>query len=166
MDLNAALVAKLLQKQAVARALTEEDLDEALRDVSTRLKALSDSIVDTMGRGQKAVGRKAGSLAASHLPEMYEGADLPDVLARMKKRFKGSFDFDATVQGNSEVTMTFPCCALGKVVEKNGEQIGTAVLCQTFHEYWAGLLGTFTSKNYSVEMTETGKRCTMKLAVR
>jgi NAD-dependent dihydropyrimidine dehydrogenase PreA subunit len=167
MDANVAIVSRFLQRKPVRAALTDVDYDEARRDVSVRLKALGDSVTETMGRGQRAVGRKAGALAASHLPEMYEDGSLPEVLARMKTRFAGSFDFDATVaQGGTEVTMVFPRCALARVVTEQGEAIGSAVLCSLFHEYWAGLVGAFTNRNYAVEMLETGARCAMRLQVR
>jgi NAD-dependent dihydropyrimidine dehydrogenase PreA subunit len=166
LDANAALVARFLQKQPAAATLTDDDFDEARRDVGVRLMALGASVTETMGRGVRAVGRKAGSLAASHLPEMYEGASLEDVLARMKRRFAGSFDFEATVEPGGEVRMTFPKCALGRVVTEQGQKIGDAMLCGLFHEYWAGLLGAFTGRNYAVEMTETGGRCVMRLQAR
>jgi len=163
---NAAIVSKFLQRMPAAKVLTEADYKEALKDVFVRVKALGDSVTETMGRGQKAVGRKAGQLAASHLPEMYEGKDLADVLAKMKHRFANSFDFDATIGGDGSITMKFPKCAFGAVVTETGDKIGEAVLCHLFHEYWAGLVGAFTSKNYNIEMVSTGNTCTMKLTVR
>lgn len=167
LDANAALIARFLQKQPANAALGAADYDEARRDVGVRLEALGASITETMGRGVRAVGRKAGSLAAAHLPEMYEGASLDDVLARMKRRFAGSFEFEATVEaGGDEVRMTFPRCALARVVTEHGQQVGGAVLCGLFHEYWAGLLGAFTGRSYAVEMLETGGRCVMRLSAR
>lgn len=164
---NANLVQRLLQKQPVASSLTEQDLQGALADVSFRLLALSDSVTETMGRGQKAVGRKAGALAASHLPEMYEGATIDEVLGRMRRRFSGSFDFEPTiVAGGSEIVMRFPSCGMNRVVTGVGGKVGDHVLCLLFHEYWAGLVGAFTGKNFAIEMSETGTSCTMKLIAR
>lgn len=167
LDANAALVARFLQKQPASATLGDADYDEARRDVAVRLDALGASVTETMGRGGKAVGRKAGALAASHLPEMYEGATLDEVLARMRRRFAGSFDFEAAVDaGGDAVNLTFPRCALARVVTEHGQPIGGAVLCGLFHEYWAGLLGAFTGRNYAVEMLETGGRCVMRLSAR
>lgn len=164
---NTNLVQRLLQKQPVASALTEADLKEALVDVSFRLLALSESVTETMGRGQKAVGRKAGALAAAHLPEMYEGATIDDVLVGMQHRFAGAFDFEPTVgAGGSEIVMRFPSCGMRRVVTQAGGKVGEHVLCLLFHEYWAGLVGAFTRKNFAIDMTETGASCTMKLVAR
>ncbi|MEI7893358.1 MAG: 4Fe-4S dicluster domain-containing protein [Myxococcales bacterium] len=162
---NASLVRRLLQKEPVLSCLTEADLNEALRDVAVRLLALADSVTETMGRGQRAVGRKAGSLAALHLPEMYEGVGVQEVLDRMRRRFVGAFDFEATIEG-SDVTMVFPHCAMHAVVEGAGGKVGDHVLCQLFHEYWAGLVGAFTHKNFAVQMLATGSSCTMQLTPR
>lgn len=162
---DAMLVARLLQKEPVSSSLTADDLNEALGDVSFRLLALADSVTETMGRGQKAVGRKAGVLAASHLPEMYEGATMPEVLERMRARFAGAFDFEPSVV-DGEVTMVFRKCAMNRVVTETGGKLGDHVLCRLFHEYWAGLVGAFTGKSFAVEMGDVGATCTMKLTPR
>lgn len=164
---NANLVRKLLQQAPASAALTPDELRSALIDVSFRLQALSDSVTETMGRGQKVVGRKAGALAAEHLPEMYEGASIDEVLARMRKRFAGSFEFEPTIaEGGNTITLSFPDCAIHRVVANSGGKVGDHVLCQLFHEYWAGLVGAFLHKSYGVEMAEVGARCTMKLSRR
>jgi NAD-dependent dihydropyrimidine dehydrogenase PreA subunit len=164
---NRQLVEKFLQQPTAAQQLTDADWQEALRDVSVRLHALGQSVTETMGRGQKAVGRKAGQLAAAHLPEMYEGRSVEDVLQRMRKRFESSFDFEPSVtDGGSEITCKFSKCALGAMVEQSGEKVGDALLCGLFHEYWAGLLGAFTNNSYKIEMKETGSQCTMHLISR
>ena len=162
---DAALVKRLLQREPVNSSLTDGDMLEALGDVSFRLLALADSVTETMGRGQKAVGRQAGVLAASHLPEMYEGASMGEVLERMRTRFEGAFDFAPSVDG-AEVTMVFKKCAMNRVVTEAGGKLGEHVLCKLFHEYWAGLVGAFTGKNFGVEMPEVGATCTMKLSPR
>ncbi len=162
---DAALVERLLQKQPVSSLLTPEDMIEALGDLSFRLLALSDSVIETMGRGQKAVGRKAGVLAAAHLPEMYEGASMLEVIERMRLRFAGAFDFEPSFN-EAEITMVFSKCSMNRVVTEAGGKIGEHVLCKLFHEYWAGLVGAFTDKNFTVEMPEVGSTCTMKLMPR
>jgi NAD-dependent dihydropyrimidine dehydrogenase PreA subunit len=164
---NVAIIARFVQRTPVTALLTDADMKEALGDVAVRLLALGDSVTETMGRGLKAVGRKAGALAASHLPEMYEDKSIEAVVAGMKKRFAGSFDFEAQVaQGGDTISMTFPKCALADVVRTRGQTVGDAVVCSLFHEYWAGLLGAFAGKNYGIEQTSAGDRCTMKLQTR
>ena len=162
---DAALVKRLLQKEPVDSAITQQDMREAIGDVSVRLLALADSVTETMGRGQKSVGRKAGVLAASHLPEMYEGATVQEVLDRMRSRFEGAFDFEASM-ANGAITMVFKKCAMNRVVTGSGGQLGEHVLCKLFHEYWAGLVGAFTNKSFAVEMTEVGAVCGMTLTPR
>ncbi len=164
---NAALIARFLQTQPVSAALTENDYQEALRDVHVRLRALGDAVTETMGRGQKAVGRAAGTMAASHLPEMYENPALPVLLSRLHERFARTFEFEPSVVGDgTEIVMRVPCCAFRGVVQGQKDGVGANVLCTLFHEYWAGLLGAFTGKNYTVDMLETGAQCTMKLQMR
>lgn len=160
---HAALVEKFLQAKATPRALTAQDWDEAFKDVSARLYALSHAVTETMGRAQKAVGRTAGSVAAEHLPEMYEETTIEGLLKRMQERFRSSFDFDFTMEGNN-LSLLFHPCGLYKVVTAAGEKVGEAVLCQLFHEYWAGLLGTFAGAKFGVEMPQTGQNCMMKLS--
>jgi NAD-dependent dihydropyrimidine dehydrogenase PreA subunit len=164
---NAAIIAKLLQQSPLAVTLTEAEVAEVRKDVVVRLKALGDSVTETMGRGIRAVGRKAGQLAAAHLPEMYEGATPDEVLVRMQKRFDGSFTFGHDVtEGGKQITVRFAKCALRDAVRQQGDKVGEAVMCNLFHEYWAGLIGAFVQSNFTVEMTETGDRCSMKLQVR
>ncbi len=164
---DAALVARFLQRAPASTALTPDDLDEALRDVGVRLSALGDSVVETMGRGLRAVGRRSGKLAAEHLPEMYEGRDLDDVLRRMQRRFAGSFSFRATVApGSDAVAIDFEACAIERVVRGRGQQPGEAVLCVLFHEYWAGLLSEFAGQSYAVEAADPGRACSLRLVVR
>jgi NAD-dependent dihydropyrimidine dehydrogenase PreA subunit len=164
---NERIIERFLQKKPVGQELTQDDWAEALRDVSVRLKSLADSVTETMGRGQKAAGRKAGQLAAAHLPEMYEDTSLDAVLTRMSHRFKRSFTFEHSLaDGGKEITLKFAHCALNKLVTDNGEKIGDSLMCQLFHEYWAGLLGAFVNNSYSIKMEETGDTCTMKLLAR
>jgi 2-oxoglutarate ferredoxin oxidoreductase subunit delta len=166
-ETNAALVARMLQMQPVSVGLTGDDYREALDDVRVRLKALGDAVTETMGRGQKAVGRTAGTLAAAHLPEMYEDTSLSVLLDHMKTRFAKTFEFDAkVVQEGAEMELCIEKCAFRGVVESQKDTIGSSVLCALFHEYWAGLMGSFLGKNYTVDMLETGSRCTMRLQVR
>jgi hypothetical protein len=164
---NKQLVQKFLQAKPVEQELSGEDWTEALKDVSVRLHALGQSVTETMGRGQRAVGRKAGKLAASHLPEMYEGRSIPEVLERMRARFKSSFDFEPSVNDDgSEIVFKFSSCALSALAHDEGKPVGDALLCGLFHEYWAGLVGAFTNRNYKIEMKETGSQCTMHLIQR
>jgi NAD-dependent dihydropyrimidine dehydrogenase PreA subunit len=167
MEANAALVSRFLQQAPATEQLTQTDFDEALRDTQVRLKALADALKEIMGRGQKAVGRSAGTLAASHMPEMYETTQMSDLLAAMRKRFAHAFEFDAKIEDNgAAVTLTFPSCALHKVVTKQGETVGTASLCDLFHEYFAGLMSAFSGKNYSFSSVSTAGQCGVKFQLR
>ncbi len=163
---NASLVARFLQQSPVTSVLTHDDLEEALQDVAVRLAALGDSVTETMGRGNKAVGRRAGKLSAAHLPEMYEGRNLEEVLARLQHRFAGSFAFQAELGEEGRVGIRFDHCALAPVVEKNGQKPGQAVLCTLFHEFWAGLLSEFTHRQYALEAPNGEPVCSLSLKQR
>ena len=161
---NAALIEKFLQKKSARAQLEDADYDEALKDVHVRLHALSDAASETMGRGQKAAGRKAGALAATHLPELYEGRDMTEVVELLRARFEQAFSFSSHVAGGDDsISVDFDHCALQGVVEAQGEKVGEARLCVLFHEYWAGLLGEFSDKRY---MVEPGDGCSFKLQAR
>jgi NAD-dependent dihydropyrimidine dehydrogenase PreA subunit len=157
-----ALIEKFLQAKVTASSLSADDWEEAYKDVSVRLMALAGAVNDTMGRGSRAVGRKAGELAAAHLPEMYEETDVEEVLKRMQARFKNSFDFDVTVAGD-ELNLMFHPCGLYKVVEDIGEKVGESTLCHLFHEYWAGLVSSFVGEKYKVDVPQAGFTCLMNL---
>lgn len=159
---HAALIRGFLRGEPLSASLTPEEVETAWTDVVARLHALSDSVVDTIGKGYRAVGRRAGAMAAAHLPEMYEEPDLPRVLEAMKRRFAGAFDFDFTTSGEA-ATLTFHPCALCKVVGSLGEKPGEAVLCHLFHEYWAGLASSFTGARYKCEVPVAGETCRMEL---
>jgi len=163
---HATLVSRLLQQSPVAASLSAAEVASALRDVSVRLVALGESITDTIGRGQKVVGRKAGQQAAAHLPEVYEGGSLTDVLGRVRQRLGPSFEFQADVaEDEGRVDLRFRSCALARVVRNAGQSEGQAVLCALFHEYWAGLLGEATQRVFRVMPVDSGGPCGFRLAV-
>ena len=164
---NASLVARFLQQTPAVAQLSQADYDEALRDTHVRLKALADALKEIMGRGQRAVGRSAGTLSAAHLPEMYETSNAIDLLAALRRRFTNAFDFEAKVEQEGDtITLSFPNCALRKVVAEQGEVAGTASLCDLFHEYWAGLMGAFSGRNYSLATLSTVGQCSIKFQIR
>lgn len=164
---NAALIAHFLQQTPAVAQLSQADYDEALQDTHVRLKALADALKEIMGRGQRAVGRSAGTLAAAHMPEMYEAGSTADLLAALRRRFVNAFDFDAKVeQEGNTIALTFPNCALRKVVSKQGEVAGTANLCDLFHEYWAGLMSAFSGRNYGVTTLSAVGQCSVKFQIR
>lgn len=160
---HAALMRGFLGEPPLSETLRPEDVDEAWKDVVARLHALSETVVDTIGKGHRAVGRRAGAMAAAHLPEMYEEPDLPRVLGAMRERFSGAFDFDFTTSGGN-ASLTFHPCGLCRVVGSLGEKPGEAVLCQLFHEYWAGLVSAFLGGRYRCDVPVAGEVCTMELA--
>jgi NAD-dependent dihydropyrimidine dehydrogenase PreA subunit len=167
MESNAALVSRFLQQIPAVEQLTQADYDEALKDTHVRLKALADALKEIMGRGQRAVGRSAGNLAAAHMPEMYETTEIADLMAGLRKRFIHAFDFDAKVEADgTTISMTFPTCALHKVVTAQGEMVGSANLCELFHEYFAGLMSAFSGKSYTVANLATVGQCTMEFQIR
>jgi hypothetical protein len=160
-------VSKFLRKKPVQDALAKDEWEGAIRDVAVRLTGLTDSITETMGRGQKAVGRKAGKLAAEHLPEMYEGHTLPEVLSRLKHRFMGAFDFASDVSADgSTVTIRFERCALRHACSAGATEPGKALVCSLFHEYWAGLVGAFGDRNFSVAADVSRCPCIVTLTSR
>jgi NAD-dependent dihydropyrimidine dehydrogenase PreA subunit len=167
MEANTALVSRFLQQIPATEKLAQADYDEALKDTHVRLKALSDALKEIMGRGQKAVGRSAGNLAAAHMPEMYESSQMTDLLAGLKRRFAHAFDFEEKVEADgTTVTLAFSNCALHKVVSAQGEIVGSANLCDLFHEYFAGLMSAFSGKSYAVSTLGTVGQCTMKFQIR
>jgi NAD-dependent dihydropyrimidine dehydrogenase PreA subunit len=167
MESNAALVSRFLQQVPATQQLGQADYDEALKDTYVRLLALSDALKEIMGRGQRAVGRSAGNLAAAHLPEIYETTELAQLLAAMSRRFAHAFEFAAQVEPDAQsATLTFPACAMHKVVAAQGAPAGSANLCELFHEYFAGLLSAFSGKSYTAATVSTVGQCTVKFQIR
>ncbi|MCZ7650136.1 MAG: 4Fe-4S dicluster domain-containing protein [Thermoanaerobaculia bacterium] len=157
---HAALMRRFLQEQPLADALTPADLEEAWSDVAARLRALAGTVTETIGSGYRAIGRRAGAMAAAHLPEMYEEAGLEQVLGGLRERFSYGFDFH--LEGEAAV-LDFRPCSLCKVVQSTGETVGQALLCHLFHEYWAGLLSAFVGTKYRYEVPVAGESCRMEL---
>jgi 2-oxoglutarate ferredoxin oxidoreductase subunit delta len=164
---DASLVARFLQVAPIVEALSAQEIAGATADVRTRLSALAGSVTDTMGRGFKVVGRRAGQLAAEHLPEMYERRDVSDVLARMTERFGSAFAFRADIVGAGErIRIEFDKCALLAVAKQGADQPPDATVCVLFHEYWAGLLGAFLGRSFMVERSEGSGTCSIELRAR
>jgi NAD-dependent dihydropyrimidine dehydrogenase PreA subunit len=159
---HVALVQRLLQVPAAATELTAEDHQEAHRDVSARLVALADAIVEIMGRGCKPVGRRAGAAAAAHMPEMYEERGLERLLGGLERQFGRAFELGFETTENT-AELTFSPCGLCRVVEGAGQTVGEAVLCEIFHEFLAGLLSEYTGTTYRYEMPDVGATCRMVL---
>jgi NAD-dependent dihydropyrimidine dehydrogenase PreA subunit len=164
---DALLVSKMLGVLPLAETVSLAEIESATTDVTVRLTALADSVTQTMGRGQKVVGRQAGQLAAEHLPEMYESRDLEEVMVRLRRRFAGSFEFVAEIaEDGSEIRVDFSRCALSTVVRGAEREEGSATVCLLFHEYWAGLIGAFVGRTYAVQQGDPGRTCSILLRAR
>ncbi len=166
-DENVVFVERFLQTGTASSLVTEADWDDAYTDISETLIALARAIESIMGRGVKALGRRAGIVAAPHFPEVYEEKDLAGRLERLQKRFKHSFDFDFELVGE-EVRFTFAPCGLCRVVEEEaGEKVGEAVLCQLFHDFLTGLVGAYANGvTYRHTVAEAGSICKVILSRR
>jgi len=98
---------------------------------------------------------------------MYESTKMVDLLAGLRRRFAHAFDFDAKIEADdATVTLTFSNCALHKVVSAQGEIVGSANLCELFHEYFSGLMSAFSGRSYAVATLGTVGQCTMKFQIR
>ncbi len=150
LDQASHLVSRFLQQQPSHDVISESDIQWALGDVQTRLRALGDSATETMGRGIKVVGRTAGTLAAAHLPDLYEQSTVPSVLERLQVRFAGSFPFTFQTASDGSVTFVFTNCSMKSIVKEAGAELGSDALCLLFHEYWAGLIGEFCKSKFTV----------------
>jgi hypothetical protein len=62
--------------------------------------------------------------------------------------------------------MTFSPCGLCNVVRTAGQEVGKAVLCHLFHEYWAGLITQYVGTKYQYEVPQAGDVCVMQLTPR
>jgi NAD-dependent dihydropyrimidine dehydrogenase PreA subunit len=162
-EANVALVEQFLQTKSATEAITDGELDQAYNEVGILLSAFAEAITDILGRGHKSVGRRAGTVAAAHLPEMYEQSVLDDLLRHMNARFGSSFDFSYTIEGGSNVDLCVQPCGLLDAIRRAGEKPGDSVLCLLFHEYWAALISSFTGAKYSYNVLEAGDKCRMKL---
>jgi NAD-dependent dihydropyrimidine dehydrogenase PreA subunit len=166
LDHTSDLVSKFLQQQPAQSQLTANDVEEALGDVRTRLRALGDSVTETMGRGIKVVGRTAGTLAAAHLPDLYEETALETVLERLQDRFGSSFPFKFEVKPDGSVRFAFSNCAIKTIVDAGETALGADALCVLFHEYWAGLIGEFCKRKFLVQADHSDKPCSFSITAR
>jgi NAD-dependent dihydropyrimidine dehydrogenase PreA subunit len=161
---NVNFVDRFLQVGTTTAGLQASDWEEAYRDVSTTLVALAEAIVENVGRAVTAVGVKAGKVAASHFPEIYEEQDLDGVLKRLQERFQDCFSFQYELDGD-DIRFTFNNCALCQIVQQEtGEKVGDALLCRLFHDYLSGLAAAYTGSRYRYEVPEAGARCQVRFS--
>ena len=160
---NVVFVEQFLQARTAVRSLTESDLDMAYQEVGILLSAFAGAVTEILGRGHKSVGRRAGVVAAAHLPEMYEQKSLDSLLKAMRERFGASFDFDYKVSDDVRIEMSVAPCGLLQAVRNAGGSPGESELCLLFHEYWVGLMSTFAGSNYVYSVLEAGDRCAFEL---
>jgi hypothetical protein len=165
LDEASQLVSRFLQQKPSHAQISAADVERALGDVRTRLRALGDSAVETMGRGLKVVGRTAGTLAAAHLPDLYENSSLDSVLAKLSVRFAGSFPFTFEISDGT-VTFVFSNCAIQQIVQEGQSQLGADSLCVLFHEYWAGLIGEYCKSKFAVSPNEKIGPCSFSITPR
>ncbi|VFM99931.1 MAG: hypothetical protein BECKG1743D_GA0114223_101577, partial [Candidatus Kentron sp. G] len=170
-DENTALVERFLQEgattqgvtaQVTAQGLGIDDWEEAYKDTAITLVSLADAIESIMGRGLNALGRRSGVVAAPHFPELYEEKDLAGKLTRLQERLRHSFDFAFSMDGE-DIEFTFTPCGLHPIVEEAGQELGQAVLCRLFHEFWAGLIGNHDGRNYRYQVPSVGSECRLVL---
>lgn len=164
---NVRLVSRFLRRTPMSSELTDSDWEEALRDVTTRLRGIAASIVETMGRGQRVVGRKAGQLTAERTPEAYEAATVESILQAMQAKFNGCYKFAFSVEPPDEaVTIRFERCPLTLLQAEEGPDSGGEVLCSLLKEYWAGLISASTGRTFAVEQASSQCPCTVVLRAR
>lgn len=164
LEQNVSFVDRFLVEASASPTLTAEDWEEALRDVEVTMNSLGRATEEMLGRGSRALGRKSGLLASTHIPEVYEDAALETFLKALQRRFEHSFDFDfELVDGEDQIALAFHPCGLYSVVEAAGETPGETVLCQLFHGYLGGLLAAHSSGNYKHELARTGSNCKVTL---
>jgi 2-oxoglutarate ferredoxin oxidoreductase subunit delta len=158
-DENLSFVERFLGMNTTTRDLTEDDWEEAYKDVSMTLVSLAAAIEKDIGLGMGALGYQAGKRAVRHIPEIFEEQDLKKRLERLKKRFQDSFNFNFDIKGNGEIRFTFAPCSLSQIVKNNTqEKIGKAILCQLFHYFWAGLISECKggiNSDYKLEVAKT-----------
>ncbi len=160
---NVALVEQFLQTPAAARRLTDGDLDTAYDEVGILSTAFAEAITEILGRGHKSVGRRAGAVAAAHLPEMYEKQGLEDLLRRMRTRFGAGFGFGHSVSRDGGIELGIAPCGLLQAVRHAGETPGESDLCLLFHEYWVGLISAFTGRQHSYRLLQAGEACRLAI---
>jgi NAD-dependent dihydropyrimidine dehydrogenase PreA subunit len=159
---NVSLVEQFLQVNSIVNDLTDEELDTANSEVGILLSAFAQAITEILGRGHKSVGRRAGTLAAAHLPEMYEKKAIDIFLKQMHKRYAAGFNFNYSVFDDAIIVFHFQPCTLVQAVKNAGTIPGRSDLCLIFHEYWAGLISVFTGTMYSYEVLYADNVCKLK----
>lgn len=164
LEQNVAFVDRFLVKPTSDQSIQAQDWEEALKDLEVTMVSLGRATEEMLGRGSRALGRKSGLLASSHMPEVYEDTALDAFLAALQRRFVNSFDFDFELQeGQDQIALDFKPCGLCSLVERAGETPGEAMLCQLFHGYLAGLIGARTDSNYKQDLTRSGPDCRLTL---
>jgi hypothetical protein len=160
---NVAFVEQFLCVQSITKDLSPEEIEWAYNEIGILLSAFSNVIEEVLGRGHKTVGRRAGNLAAIHLPEMYEKVEIEELLEGIHRRFGDGFNFNCRRENNNTIHLNTKPCGLLKAVLDAGEQPGDSALCLLYHEYWAGLISSFSDRPYTYEVLRTGKECILKL---
>lgn len=158
---NVAFIERFLQKPSASKQLSIEDLDIAYKEIAIVLIAFSKAVSEILGRGHKSIGRRAGTIAATHLPDIYEQQDLDSLLTQMGARFGRSFDFTYTLE-DDKIRLMVAQCGLRRPLDEAGETIGKSDVCLLFHEYWASVLGVFTKKKYGYEIQKTANHCVLE----
>jgi NAD-dependent dihydropyrimidine dehydrogenase PreA subunit len=159
---HVALIEHFLQEPSATATLGPEDYREARDDVAARLQALADAVQETMGRGHKAVGRRAGAVAAVHMPEMYEEKGLEGIVAGLERELGVAFGLSGTVR-DRDIDLSFSAAAVCPVAEQPNEAAGGSVLCEIFHEYLAGMISEYAGTAYRYELETSGDTCEMHL---
>jgi NAD-dependent dihydropyrimidine dehydrogenase PreA subunit/predicted hydrocarbon binding protein len=162
---DVSFVKQFLQTPVPAALLTSEEIRTASLETGLLITAFSAAISEILGRAHKTVGRRAGTVAAAHLPEMYENKDLDALLKRMQERLGSSFNFTYTIS-NDDIEISVEQCGLLDSLRKAGQKPGESEVCLLYHEYWAGLVSAFTGARYICETTKAGDNCHLKLIVR
>ena len=156
------LVERFLQTPSAAAALGADDLAEAHADVAARLQALADAVQETMGRGHKAVGRRAGAVAATHMPETYEEKSPDGIVQGLEREFGAAFELAGQVEG-AEIKLRFSPSAACGMAAGGGAPVAAAVLCEIFHEYLAGMVSEYVGVPHRFELDDRGATCEMTL---
>lgn len=160
---HVSLMEQFLCVQSATKNLTTEEIANAYNEIGILLSAFSFVIGEILGRGHKTVGRRAGTLAAIHLPEMHEIAGIKELIDCMYHRFGSGFNFNCQLEEKGNVNLSTKPCGLLQAVLTANEQPGESSLCLLYHEYWAGLISSFAGIPYTYNLLKAGEECILKL---
>ena len=146
----------------ISVALTDEDHDNAMKEVAFLVDAFASTIDNVMGGTTGPVGRNAGRDMAKKLPLHLGDPTLAETLAALNAGMKSGFDASLVSSDGKIAQAAVGTCFIRDLCAGSGKNTGGPA-CKLYHAYFDGIVNELMHRPVKSEIVEVGQSCRIRI---